>query len=104
MARPYPNEHAATIVNSDQFDTFRRSNDERGEGIDYIFGIKDNEEGAELQSIRFRLTQYSSSQALDWLEENEFDPIKFEPATNEKTMTEEIQKVERAEPDALKNR
>ena len=102
MARPYPNEHAATIVDSSQFDTFRRSNDERGEGIDYIFGIKDNEEGAELQSIRFRLTQYSSSQALDWLEENEFDPVKFEPATNEKTMTEEIQKVERAEPDALK--
>ena len=102
MARPYPNEHAATIVDSSQFDTFRRSNDERGEGIDYIFGIKDNEEGAELQSIRFRLTQYSSSQALNWLEENEFDPIKFEPATNEKTMTEEIQKVERAEPDALK--
>ena len=102
MARPYPNEHAATIVDSNQFDTFRRSNDERGEGIDYIFGIKDNEEGAELQSIRFRLTQYSSSQALEWLEENEFEPIKFEPATNEKTMTEEIQKVERAEPDALK--
>ena len=102
MARPYPNEHAATIVDSSQFDTFRRSNDERGEGIDYIFGIKDNEEGAELQSIRFRLTQYSSSQALEWLEENEFEPIKFEPATNEKTMTEEIQKVERAEPDALK--
>ena len=62
MSRPYPNEHAATITDSKQFDTFRRSNDERGEGIDYIFGIKDNEEGAELQSIRFRLTQYSSSQ------------------------------------------
>jgi len=102
MARPYPNEHAATIVDSSQFDTFRRSNNERGEGIDYIFGIKDNEEGAKLQSIRFKLTQYSSSQALNWLEENEFDPIKFEPATNEKTMTEEIQKVERAEPDGLK--
>jgi len=101
MARPYPNEHAATITNSEQFDTFRRSNDERGEGIDYIFGIKDNEEGAELQSIRFRLTQYSSSQALEWLEENEFEPIKFEPATNEKTMTEETKTVERAEPDAL---
>ena len=101
MARPYPNEHAATITNSEQFDTFRRSNDERGEGIDYIFGIKDNEEGAELQSIRFKLTQYSSSQALEWLEENEFEPIKFEPATNEKTMTEETKTVERAEPDAL---
>jgi HK97 family phage major capsid protein/HK97 family phage prohead protease len=101
MARPYPNEHAATITNSEQFDTFRRSNDERGEGIDYIFGIKDNEEGAELQSIRFKLTQYSSSQALEWLEENEFEPIIFEPATNEKTMTEETKTVERAEPDAL---
>ena len=101
MARPYPNEHAATITNSEQFDTFRRSNDERGEGIDYIFGIKDNEEGAELQSIRFKLTQYSSSQALEWLEENEFEPINFEPATNEKTMTEETKTVERAEPDAL---
>ena len=102
MARPYPNEHAATIVDSSQFDTFRRSNDERGEGIDYIFGIKDNEEGAELQSIRFRLSQYSSSQALQWLEDNEFDPIKFEPATNEKTMTDDSKKVERAEPDGLK--
>ena len=102
MARPYPNEHAATIVDSSQFDTFRRSNDERGEGIDYIFGIKDNEEGAELQSIRFRLTQYSSSQALQWLEDNEFDPVKFEPATNEKTMTDDSKKIERAEPDGLK--
>ena len=101
MARPYPNEHAATITNSEQFDTFRRSNNERGEGIDYIFGIKDNEEGAELQSIRFKLAQYSESQALEWLNKNEFEPINFEPATNEKTMTEETKTVERAEPDAL---
>ena len=27
LARPYPNEHAATITNSEQYDTFRRSND-----------------------------------------------------------------------------
>ena len=46
--------------------------------------------------------QFNIDWALNWLEENEFDPIKFEPATNEKTMTEEIQKVERAEPDGLK--
>ncbi len=88
LARPYPNEHAATITNPEQYDTFRRSNNEGSQGVDFIFGIKNNEEGAELQSIRFRLSEYSVSQAKSWLDRNEFDPIKFEPATNEKSMTE----------------
>ena len=56
LARPYPNEHAATITNPEQYDTFRRSNNEGSQGVDFIFGIKNNEEGAELQSIRFRLS------------------------------------------------
>ena len=102
LARPYPNEHAATITNSEQYDTFRRSNDYASQGIDFIFGIKDNEEGAELQSIRFRLTEYSASEARSWLERNEFNPIKFESATNEKTMAESTTVEKRAEPDALK--
>ena len=102
LARPYPNEHAATITNSEQYDTFRRSNNEASQGIDFIFGIKDNEEGAELQSIRFRLSEYTASEARSWLERNEFEPIKFEPATNEKTMAKEPKTEQRAEPDALK--
>jgi len=102
LARPYPNEHAATITNSEQYDTFRRSNNEASQGIDFIFGIKDNEEGAELQSIRFRLSDYSASEARSWLERNEFDPIKFEPATNEKTMAQKTIEDNRAAPDALK--
>ena len=102
LSRPYPNEHAATITNSEEYDTFRRSNDEASQGIDFIFGIKDNEEGAELQSIRFRLSEYSASEAEAWLERNEFEPIKFEPATNEKTMAEKTKVEKRAEPDALK--
>ena len=102
LSRPYPNEHAATITNSEEYDTFRRSNDEASQGIDFIFGIKNNEEGAELQSIRFRLSEYSASEAEAWLERNEFEPIKFEPATNEKTMAEKTKVEKRAEPDALK--
>ena len=102
LARPYPNEHAATITNSEQYDTFRRSNNEASQGIDFIFGIKDNEEGAELQSIRFRLSQYTASEARSWLKRNEFEPIKFEPATNEKTMAKEPKTEQRAEPDELK--
>ena len=102
LARPYPNEHAATITNSEEYDTFRRSNNEASQGIDFIFGIKDNEEGAELQSIRFRLSEYSASEAQAWLKRNEFEPIKFEPATNEKTMAETTKVEKRAEPDALK--
>ena len=102
LARPYPNEHAATITNSEQYDTFRRSNNEASQGIDFIFGIKDNEEGAELQSIRFRLSEYTASEARSWLKRNEFEPIKFEPATNEKTMAKETKTEQRAEPDELK--
>jgi len=102
LARPYPNEHAATITNPEQYDTFRRSNNEGSQGVDFIFGIKNNEEGAELQSIRFRLSEYSVSQARSWLERNEFDPIKFEPATNQKSMTESTTVEKRAEPDGLK--
>ena len=102
LGRPYPNEHAATITNSEEYDTFRRSNNEASQGIDFIFGMKDNEEGAELQSIRFRLSEYSASEAEAWLERNEFEPIKFEPATNEKTMAETTKVEKRAEPDALK--
>tara|TARA_Y100000813_G_scaffold100465_1_gene71742 strand:+ start:1056 stop:3806 length:2751 start_codon:yes stop_codon:yes gene_type:complete len=101
MARPYPNEHAATITNSEQYDTFRRSNNYASQGIDFIFGIKDNEDGTELQSIRFRTSEYSESEARAWLERNEFNPTKFEPATNEKIMAESTTVEKRAEPDAL---
>jgi len=40
-ARPYPNEHAARLKDPDQYDSFRRVNDEFASGIDAIYGIKD---------------------------------------------------------------
>ena len=99
MERPYPNEHAARIANLGRFDRFRRSNDRGGAGIDFIFGIIEDEDRSELQSIRFKLSRYTASEARQWLRDNEYEPLEFEPATNEKAMESETQ---RAAPDELK--
>ena len=78
---PYPSEHAARIREPGQFDEFRRSADEFGEGIDAIFGS--NDAGSELQSIRFDAERHSEQAARDWLEANDYQPIEFAPATGE---------------------
>ena len=76
---PYPSEHAARLVDPDRFESFRRSADELGDGIDAIFGTDDD--GTELQSIRFDASRYSAQEALDWLDEHEYQPLKFSAAT-----------------------
>jgi len=87
--RPYPNEHAARINDPENYDYFRRRQDAGGDGIDFIFGIKDNK--SEIQSIRFDAEMFSESEAKEWLDDNNFKPIKFEPATSERDMSEEIE-------------
>jgi len=77
---PYPNEHAARLRDPDQYDEFRRENDEGGDGIDFIYGIKDGT--SELQAIRFDSDVFSVDQARQWLDDNDFEPILFEPAEN----------------------
>ena len=76
--RPYEGEHAARIREPDQFDIFRRVNDEGGQGVDFVYGIKDGE--AQVQSIRFKVDFFTEEQAREWLDANDFDPILFEPA------------------------
>lgn len=98
MERPYPNEHAARILNPGKFNEFRRSNDRGGPGVDFIFGIIQDSDPLELQSIRFKVSRYTASEARQWLRDNEYEPLEFEPATNEKAMEPETQ---RAAPDAL---
>ncbi len=80
--RPYPNEHAARLTDPEQYDSFRRENDAGGAGIDFIFGIKAGE--SELQAVRFDKEQYSVAQAQEWLAENDFSPILFEEAIEER--------------------
>ena len=80
--RPYPNEHAARLTDPDQYDSFRRENDAGGAGIDFIYGIKEGV--SELQAIRFDKTRYSAEEAQQWLAENDFSPILFEEAIEER--------------------
>mgnify|MGYP000862637626 CR=1 FL=1 len=77
--RPYPNEHAARLRDPGQYDSLRRINDDLGEGIDAIYGIKEGQ--SELQGIRFDAAQFTAAAAREWLQENGYEPIEFEEAT-----------------------
>ena len=106
--RPYEGEHAARIREPEGYDYYRRVEDEGGLGIDFVYGIKDG--GAEIQSIRFDIEYFTEEAALEWLERNEFEPLKFEaavPVDDDRTNVVSSQQMEaddmdyRAEPDEL---
>lgn len=86
-ARPFPNEHAARLKDPDQYDSFARKNNEGGEGIDFIYGIKDGK--SELQAIRFDKTRFTTQEAKAWLKSHDFEPILFEEASERKIMSDE---------------
>lgn len=89
--RPYPNEHAARIKDPEDYQGFRRMNDELGDGIHIILGLKDG--ASEIQSIRFDKTKWSVDEAKNWLSENGYEPLEFEPAIEEREMSDEIKDV-----------
>ena len=88
--RPYPNEHAARLRDPDQYDSFRRRNDGGGDGVDFIFGIKEGEDGAELQAIRFRLSKFTAAEARAWLDERDYEVMEFEEATGDRAKPDEL--------------
>jgi HK97 family phage major capsid protein/HK97 family phage prohead protease len=81
MERPYPNEHAARLKNPEQYDSLRRVNDEGGNGVDFIYGVKEGE--SEVQAIRFRSSIFTAAEARAWLADHDFEPIEFEEATGD---------------------
>ena len=83
--RPYPQEHAARLKDPSAYNTFRRRNDAAGKGVDFIFGIKQGQQGTELQAIRFRLSEFTASEARTWLKEHDYSPIQFEEATGDRS-------------------
>ena len=82
--RPYPQEHAARLKDPSAYDRFRRRNNAAGKGVDFIFGIKTGEEGTELQAIRFRLSEFTATEARTWLKEHDYTAMQFEEATGER--------------------
>lgn len=88
-ARPYPNEHAARLRDPDRYSSFRRDNDAGGDGIDFIYGILDDD-SSELQAIRFDKDRFTPAQAKAWLSDNNFDAISFEEATGERAVEQNV--------------
>jgi len=84
---PFPNEHAARLKDPEQYDSFARKNNEGGEGIDFIYGIKDGV--SELQAIRFDKTRFTTQESKAWLKSHDFEPILFEEASERKIMSDE---------------
>ena len=92
-SRPYPNEHAARLIDPDRFDRFTRETDAGGAGIDFIYGFA-GDEPAEIQAIRFDAARFTADQARAWLSDHDFEPIIFEPATDNMKARTEGQEVE----------
>ena len=105
MERPYPNEHAARLQDPEQYDSLRRVNDEGGNGVDFIYGIKEGE--SELQAIRFRSSVFTAAEARTWLADHDFDPIEFEEATGDgegRSLTGKYQRAELTTFDEVEDR
>lgn len=81
---PYPNEHAARLRDPGKYTQFRRENDFFGAGIHAIWGILPRGK-VELQAIRFDAQKFSVDEAKRWLEEHNYTPILFEPASAAET-------------------
>jgi len=100
IEKPFPNEHWARIKNPDNFDQFRRKNDEFGSGIDVIYGKKKGGK-MEVQAIRFDKDKFTVAEAKKWLKDNDYKAILFEPASGKeekkKSETEEVQEQEAEE-------
>lgn len=76
---PFPNEHAARLVDPEKFGKLRRENDKFGKGIHAIWGVK--EDGTvELQAVRFDKERFTVAEAKAWLKEQGMKAILFEPA------------------------
>ena len=84
-ARPYPNEHAARLIDPAEFERFRRNNGAGGAGIDFIYGIK-GAEPVRLQAIRFDASRFTPADARRWLTDHDHRPILFEEATGNRSI------------------
>lgn len=76
---PFPNEHAARLIDPKKFVSFNRKNDQGGPGVDFIFGVTP-EGKVEIHTIRFRSDKFTPKEAHAWLKEHDFHPIMFEDA------------------------
>lgn len=86
-ADPFPNEHAARQASPTGLTNFRRgSKGPRGEkaaGVQFIYGKKHGH--LMVQSIRFKASQWSPSEAREWLKAHGYKSASFEAASGGRT-------------------
>jgi len=80
---PYPNEHAARVIDPGEFipDSFRSK--ELKNGIRIIVAKLKGGTAMIVQAYRFSVDKFTVEQAKKWLEDNKVKYIKFEPAQTE---------------------
>lgn len=84
---PYPNYHAARIINPDEFeqDSFRTK--EITEGVEIIIGKLKNGNGSMVtQAYHFNKDNYTADEAKAWLKKHDIKYIEFTPATETKSI------------------
>uniref|UniRef100_A0A6H1ZNA6 DUF2213 domain-containing protein n=1 Tax=viral metagenome TaxID=1070528 RepID=A0A6H1ZNA6_9ZZZZ len=91
---PYPNQHAARLVDPTKFEPASLRTIELGEGsgITAIVGRLKGEDKTTTQAIRFERQQFTPAEARKWLEEHDEKPIEFEPASERKDSAEPVQR------------
>ena len=77
---PFVDYHSARIRDPKDFDTFRI--EEKGNGITLLIGIR--KEKTEVAGVRFSKTKFTPEQARSWLHKNNFTPLEFMEAIQEK--------------------
>ncbi len=82
---PFANEHAARIKKPSLYKRLRRENDKGGDGIDFIWGVRKDNDKVEVQAIRFDKNKFTPKEAKEWLKEHDFKAILFENATGGST-------------------
>lgn len=106
--KPYPNEHAARLLDPDQFDRFRRTRDGKlwnrikvPNTVFVIWGRFKNSDDWAAQALRFPVKDWTADEALKWLKENEVDYMEFEPASQDEK-AREIEEQKKAEEERKK--
>lgn len=79
---PYPNEHAARMMDPGRFDekSFRRKN--IAPGIDIIMGKMPGSDSMTTQAYRFDKEKFSPEEAKKWMKDHDIHPMSFEPASS----------------------
>jgi hypothetical protein len=77
---PYPNEHAARVINPGEFqeETFRRK--EIAPGVSIIIGKLKGKDSMVTQAYRFDKSKFTADEAKAWLKKNNVTTVEFSPA------------------------